>query len=70
MPGNLPKAFNRHKDILKGQLVLIQNPHEKSTAWISVTVSPPEETMENFVRQDEIHTESTAKQRKNCNFAS
>ena len=59
MSGDLPKAFNGHR-FLKEQLVLSQSAHEKSMAGTSVTVSAPEETMENSVSQDQIHTENTA----------
>ncbi|CAH3121742.1 unnamed protein product [Porites lobata] len=52
------------EDFLKEQLllsrVLIQSSHEKGIAGTSVTVSAPKETTENFVSQDEIHTENTA----------
>ena len=50
-------------DFLKEQLVLSQSAHKKSIAGNSVTVSTPEETMENSVSQDEIHTENTANQK-------
>ena len=46
------------EDFLKEQLS--QSSHEKGIAGTSVTVSAPEETTENFVSQDEIHTENTA----------
>lgn len=48
------------EDFLKEQLVLSQSSHEKGIAGTSVTVSAMEETTENFVSQDEIHTEITA----------
>ena len=46
-------------DFLK-ELVLSQSSHEKGIAGTSVTVSAMEERSENFVSQDEIHTENTA----------
>ena len=51
------------EDFLKEQLVLSQSAHEKSIAETSVTVSSPEETTENFVSHDEIHTANTANQK-------
>ena len=51
------------EDFLKEQLVLSQSSHEKGITGTSVTVSPPGQTTENFVSQDEIHTESTANQK-------
>ena len=51
------------EDFLKEQLVLSQSSHEKGITGISVTVSPPGQTTENFVTQDEIHTESIANQK-------
>ena len=50
-------------DFLKEQLVLSQSAHKKSIAGTSVTVSAPEEAMENSVSQDETHTENTANQK-------
>ena len=44
-------------------MVLSQSAHEKSIAETSVTVSSPEETTENFVSHDEIHTANTANQK-------
>ena len=64
MSGDLPKAFNGHRRFFKGTiLVLSQSSHEKGITGTSVTVSPPGQTTENFVSQDEIHTESTANQK-------
>ena len=54
------KLWTDTQDFLKEQLVLSQSSHEKGIAGTSVTVSAPEETTEDFVSQDEIHTENTA----------
>ena len=43
--------------------MLSQSSYEKSIAGTSVTVSAKEKTKENFVSQDEIHTENTANQK-------
>ena len=61
--GTYLKLSTDTEDFLKEQLVLSQSSHEKGITGTSVTVSPPGQTTENFVSQDEIHTESTANQK-------